>query len=375
MKKIFSLFAVIVILLIGVFISKYFLTHKVKPEQKELSYKGPLVKGIKIIKKDFRVKLIETGTVEPYRKFLVVPQVSGKIVYISPNFFIGKIIKKGEPILKIEKIDYEVAYFRALKQLKDAVLNYERILEEAKISKNEIKSAKKEFKIYKPSRLKLYIPQIESAKASVKYAQKTLELAKINLNRTIIKAPFDGFVLSKNCDYGEFLPTGKTVGAIIDISKVYVVVPLPDYELPFIDFNNKEVNLNINLSGNIYKFKGILLRTSNIISKTTGTIDLIIEVRNPYRVLKDNIKLFVGAFVEVEIFGKLLKNVAKIPSFAIHNGNEIWIYKNGRLYVEKTKIIKRTKDYVYISEKINNGDIIITTHLPYVSNGMKVRLK
>ncbi len=374
MKKIISFLLIIIILGIGILISKYFLTHKIKPIKQKYENKGPIVNGIKVIKKDIRVNLIETGTVRPFRQVSLIPQVSGKVVYISPNFYIGKIVKKGESLIKLERIDYEVAYFRALEQLKKAELNYEKILEEAKISRHELKSAKEEFKIKKPSKLKLFIPQMESAKATLEFAKKNFELAKVNLKRTKLRSPFYGIVSKKYCEIGEFVPIGKIVGVIIDISKVYVITPIPDYEIPFLDFKSNKVKINLNLKGLNYIFYGKLLRTSKIIDKRTRTIDLIIEVNNPYKIIKDNVRLFIGAFVEVEIKGKLLKDVAKIPSFAIHNGNEIWIYKNGKLFIKKTKIIKRVKDYVYVREGINNGDILITTHLPYVSNGMNVRL-
>ncbi len=374
MKKFISFLLIVIILGAGIFISKYFLTHKIKPAQQKYENKGPLVNGIKIVKKDLRVNLIETGTVTPFRQVSIIPQVSGKVVYVSHNFHIGKIVKKGEVLIKLEKVDYETAYFRALDQLKKAELNYEKILEEAKISRNELESAKKEFKIKSPSRLKLYIPQIESAKATLEFAKKNLELAKKNLERTVLKTPFNGIVAKKNCDIGEFLPPGKVAGVIIDISKVYVITPIPDYEIPYLDLENKRVRITLNLKGLKYIFYGKLSRTSKIIDKRTRTINLIIEVNNPYTILKDNVRLFIGAFVEVEIKGKLLKNVSKIPSYAVHNGDELWIYKDGKLFVKKTKIIKRIKDYVYVAEGINNGDILITTHLPYVSNGMKVRL-
>ena len=318
-----------------------------------------------------KINIYETCNVKPFRSVKIIPEVSGKIVFISKNFYVGKMVKKDEILVKIEKIDYETNYFKALKILKDAELNYEIVKEKAKISQKEWKLAKKEFPLRKPSKLKLYVPQLAQAKAYLEFAKKNLLLAKKNLERTVIKAPYNGIVILKNCDIGEFVPKGKIIGKIVNSDKIEVHCNVPDYDIRWIDFNDKNVKVIFNLNGEKFYYNGILSRTTKVIDFSTRTLDFIVDVINPYSY---KMPLFIGSFVKVYFNGVKIENSFKLPVSAIHNQNEVWIYKKGKLFIKKVKILKRIGDNVYVKANLNIGDLIITTNLPYVSNGMKVRV-
>ena len=372
-KKIFKIILPVIVIVSAIYIFNYYIHHTIKPEKNKIANKGVIVKVLKVENGDFPVEITEFGNVVPFQKFNIIPQVSGKIVYISKNFIKGNFIKKGEIILKIEDIDYRAKYFQALKEYKEAKLNYEKIKELAEISKRELIEAKKEFKIAKPSKLKLFIPQLQAAEAKLEAAKVSLKLAKKIIERTEIKAPFNGIVVTKNVEKGEFVLPGKLAGTIYNSNKVEIYAKIPDFELPFIDMNHKNVKIIFETGDFKYKFNGIISRTSKIINKNTRSMDVIIDFFNPFKKLKNNITLFYDSFVKVLLNGKTFKNIAKIPAYAIHRGDEVWIYKNQRLIIKKIDVIKITENYAYV-RGLNNGDFIIITNLPYVTNGMKVRV-
>ena len=77
------------------------------------------------------------GTVSPVQEMVLVPQVDGKIVYISPSLINGGAFKKGETLLRIEPEDYRLAVTLAESKVKNAQSLLRLAEEEAAAAKEE----------------------------------------------------------------------------------------------------------------------------------------------------------------------------------------------------------------------------------------------
>ena len=369
-----KLILTILIIAAGVLLFKYLMIHKVKTTKKSVNILPPLVKVIKIEKCSQRIEITGTGNVLPLHRSVVQSQVRGKVIFVSNNFLNGKIVRKGEILVKIEETDYLTALKNAEANLEKAKLNYEIIKNKAENSIKEWNRSKNRFKLRKPSKLRFFEPQLKSAKSDIEAAKAQKELARKNLERTIIKSPFKGIVQHKNIDVGDVVTVGRAMGEIVAIDNVEVVTPIPDYDYPFMDFYNKKVKIVLKLKDDIYYFNGKIDRSEKIVSLNTRMINIYSLVEHPYKNLGKKMPLLIGSFVEVKFKGKKFNDIAKIPVTALHNENEIWLAINNKLIRKNVKIIRTDSDYAYIEGDFKKGDLLIVSNLPYVSNGMDIRI-
>ena len=84
-----------------------------KPEEKKRAFNTLAVMADYAVQDDVRLTVKTQGEARPRTEIDLVPEVGGKIVYVSPNFIEGGIIKKGETLLRIEDSDYKIAVIRA----------------------------------------------------------------------------------------------------------------------------------------------------------------------------------------------------------------------------------------------------------------------
>lgn len=73
--------------------------------------------------------------------------------------------------------------------------------------------------------------EVEAAKAQVLSSKAGLELAKIQLQHTELRAPFQGIILSRNVEPGEVVSPGQEVFSLADLSEVDLKVFVPETEI------------------------------------------------------------------------------------------------------------------------------------------------
>jgi multidrug efflux pump subunit AcrA (membrane-fusion protein) len=80
-------------------------------------------------------------------------------------------------------------------------------------------------------------------------------------------------------------------------------------------------------------------------------------------------------FVNVEIKGKQLNNIIRVPRYAVHNGDTVWLARDGKLHVQPVKIARHDKGFTYISSGVSDGDVVIISTLDVVIDKMKIRVQ
>jgi len=102
-------------------------------------------------------------------------------------------------------------------------------------------------------------------------------------------------------------------------------------------------------------------------------VNVVVEVANPFELSDGKPPLVPGMFVEVEIEGKTLDNIIKVPRYTVHGANEIWVARAEKLYIEQIQVVRRDKEYAYVAGGLKDGDVIITSPLDTVTDGMDIR--
>ena len=173
------------------------------------------------------------GTVRPLDQIDLAPQVSGKVVFLSPSMINGGAFKKGETLLRIEPEDYRLAVTLQESKIKSA----QSLL---RMAEEETAAAKEEWQqLYvddgatgkEPPALVLKQPQLAAAKAKLAADKADLRKALLALERTDIKAPFNGRVEMEDVGLGQYVRVGEELATLFSTDVAEIVVPLEDESL------------------------------------------------------------------------------------------------------------------------------------------------
>lgn len=375
MKKRHALLAILVLIL-GIAGAGLLASTRKIPQRKERPFLGPLVETVAVQPADNLITIQGTGEAYARNMTTVVPQVSGKIVEVSPNLVGGGHFTSGEVLLKIDPRDYELA----VESAEAAVIRAEVQLE---TQQAEGRSAEEEWNAIHPgkepsSALVLHKPQIRQAEAEIKAAKAQLEAARLQLERTEISLPFDGIVLNESADIGQFVTIGKSLATVYSTAEIEVRVPLESRELASFDLpgpkrTGSEAKIFANLGGESLTWRGRVSRIEGQIDSKSRMAPIILKVPGAFTVGAENIPLYPGTFVTVAIKGHTLPSSYVIPSSALREDNTVWVVHDHQLDIRPVRIGRIEKETTIVTDGLEAGEHIVTSLLEAVTQGMTVR--
>jgi RND family efflux transporter MFP subunit len=373
------------------------------PQRVERPYQGPLVEVIAAPAGQVQVVVEGQGTVRPDAQIELVPQVSGVVVWKSPDFEGGGAFAKGELLFQIDPRDYELAAQQAQAQVAQARYRLDLAHEEAEVARQEWERLRGQAE--EPSPLVLRQPQLRAAEADLQAAQARLEEARLRLERTRLRAPFDGRVRSTRVEVGQHVVAGQAVAQLYSIEKAEIAVPVPDEDLGFFALplpvdvrassptlydgrgeqpeaphlfaeQGAEALVSGSFAGRPYQWRGRVVRTEGELDPQSRMARLVVEVEDPYGgLVQGQPPLTVGMFVEVAIAGRRVDGVRVLPRAALRQGDRVWaVGRDGILRVCQAQVVRRMKEEVLARVELKDGEQIVVSHLSGVTDGMQVRL-
>ncbi|UCC39708.1 MAG: efflux RND transporter periplasmic adaptor subunit [Candidatus Aminicenantes bacterium] len=385
MNKKLKFFLPVIIIAIGLISAMVMIKSRPKIQAKPVTFPAPLVRAKVIELQDFQLTIKSQGTVSPRTESELFSQVSGQVTEVSVQFAPGGFFERGEVLVKVDPRDYELALSRWKAQVAQAKLRLTQEQEEASIAQSEWKRlGKKE----QPNPLVLREPQLAEARASLEGAQANLKQAELNLQRTRIRAPYNGRVRTKKVDLGQYVSPGAALATIYAVDYAEVRLPVPDNEMGYLecclDYRSKnpatlniDVTLKANYAGGDYRWAGKIVRVEGEIDPLSHMITLVARVEDPYGrdQRSDRPPLAVGLFVEAEIEGKRARDVVVIPRSALRvNDNVLVIDEENKLHFRAVEVLSKDSDTVIISSGLEQGERICLSPLEAVVEGMKVRV-
>ncbi|MBZ0265381.1 efflux RND transporter periplasmic adaptor subunit [bacterium] len=380
LKKKLIAFAIIVG---GLAIMFLLIASKKQPERQQTEFSGVLVQVIQVSPESQHVKIVSHGTVRPRQQVNIVPQISGKVEWVHPEFMSGGIFYEGEALLRIETIDYELAVQQAKATVAQAEYglamaeaNAEIALEEWELMKNT-RAMTNGSEEQKPGALLLHEPQLRQAKANLQSAKAQFDRANLNLSRTIIKAPFNCRVKNESVSPGQMVSVSAPIANIYSTDMVEIEVGLPVADLPWINIPGADATVLLETStGESYTWKGKVERDVGAIDEMGRLGKIVVTVEDPFKIEdEDSPSLNVGTFVEVHILGREVRDVFAIPRHALRHGDIVWVARpDNTLEVRKVTVKRKTQEEVLISNGLKQGDNVILTSLNGAADGLKLRL-
>jgi RND family efflux transporter MFP subunit len=325
------------------------------------------------------------GTVRPQREVALKPRVSGEIIKIGDNLIPGGRFNKGEELLAIDPIDYQLV----VRQLASEVA---RVETDMQVELGRQRVAQKEYELLGESvsevekTLMLREPQLQSNRALLEGTRARLEQAQLDLKRTSVRSPFNAVVMSREVNLGTRVSPSTTLATLVGSDSYWVEAPVPASQLQWISISQED-----NDSGSSVRIydsaawgpnrsrSGQLVGLTAMVEENGRMAKLLAEIPDPLSLQEtssEQPKLLLGSYVRVEIEGKLLAKAAAIDRDLIHNGEQLWIMdEEGRLDIRTVEIAFRGQDQVLVTDGVSHGEKLITTNLPSPVQGMTLRLQ
>lgn len=375
-KRILQLIVSVLILLGGV-VGLYALKAS-KPAQEKRVTKttAPAVQVMTATVGPHIVKIEGQGTVRPLRNAQLVAQVSGKILYTSPALVNGGAFQTGEELLRIDPIDYELAVTLAAARVGDAEAEYALAQEESDAAVQEWRELNPGVD---PPKMVARMPQLSAALAKLEAEKADFRKARLQLERTRLKAPFDGVVSEEMVDIGQYVTPGQQVATLYGTEAAEIVVPLESEHLQWFHvpgFTGGEgpgasAIVRVAIAGQAREWPGRVMRAEGRIDERTRLINVVVRVDKPYA---RRPPLAAGLFATVEIEGRQLDAAALLPRAALHAGDQVWVVDDSqRLRFRVVNVARRSKAGVLIDQGLAGGERVIVSKLKAVTDGMTVR--
>jgi RND family efflux transporter MFP subunit len=362
----------------------WYLLRSSKKQLKKVSTEvaAPMVKTVAVEVKNQPVFITGEGTVRPVSEISLVPQVDGKVQTMSPSLVNGGEFKKGDILLRIEPVDYELAVTLAKAKVKTA----ESLLQ---LAQQESEAGKEEWQLHDtegsnektpPPPLVAKEPQLAAAKAKLAAEKAGLKKAVLNLERTLLKAPFEGRAGNENVDIGQYVQPGQNLATLYSIDAAEIVLPLEDEDLSWFNVpgftlgtgSNSSAKVTATVAGQALSWKGAVVRAEGKLDERTRMVNVVVRVEKPYDTRPP---LAVGLFVTVIIEGRILPNAAVIPRSGLRQGNVVWVVdKDDRLHFKKVELARFDGDNAILKAGLGADEAVVVSPLKVVTNGMKVHI-
>jgi RND family efflux transporter MFP subunit len=341
---------------------------------------APLVRVVEAVPKTVQLRAYTHGTVVPRTESDLVPEVDGRVQQVSASLVSGGFFSKGDVLLSIEPLDYEVALeqaraglARARSDLANARKSHER--QQDLVSRGATSDSQRDDALNR----------VRIAEATLREATARLARAERDLARTEIVAPYDGRVRSERVDVGQFVKRGNTIGTIYAVDFAEVRLPIHDEELAYLELPLARagvelakpipVVLRARFAGEEQEWRGQVVRTEGELDPATRMVNVVARVPEPYAPSADRPPLSVGLFVNAEIQGAILPNLVVLPRAALRGESQVLIVDaDNTLRFREVEVLRTANEQIYVSGGLSGGELVCISPLQSTVEGMAVRV-
>jgi len=219
------------------------------------------------------------------------------------------------------------------------------------------------------------VDEYEASRRDAEDAAHALELAELELSRTVIRAPIAGVVVNRHLDVGATVSDGTPVYDVADLQPLYADINIPERHVTRLE-PGQEVRLTADATG--AEASAIIERIAPAVDPTTGTVKVTVAV-------EAGSELRPGAFVRVDIVTDTHADALVVARSALVAEGRRWhLYRltEDSTTVEQieVKLGFETGDRIEItgtvdaSVAIAPGEGVIIVGAPALSDGAKVRV-
>jgi multidrug efflux pump subunit AcrA (membrane-fusion protein) len=188
-------------------------------------------------------------------------------------------------------------------------------------------------------------------------------------SRTVtLHAPVTGTVLQRNVAGGEKIDAATTLLDIADLSRVWVIASVYEYELPFVKVGQRATMTLAYLAGKT--FEGMVSFIYPVLEETTRTAQVRIEFANPGLELKPDM------FVQVALQGNLGERLTVSDSAVISSGTRNIVFvAEGDGYFEprEIRVGLRLHDAVEVLGGLAEGETVVASGIFLIDSESRLK--
>ncbi len=330
---------------------------------------------------NYTVSVTGHGVVVPARKVDLRVQVGGRVSRRHPALELGGRVAAGEVLVEIERDDYVAALAEAQSALGQAQLNESLELQRQLVAADEWRQSGQTPADEMANAIMLRKPHVEAARLASLAAAERVSLAKRNLDRTRVSAPFDAVVLRSHVELGSVLSPQALVAELAGTEVFHVEAALSVESLAWLEglqdgvFSAPlPVAISLPSAGpQPVRCTGHAIRLAGEVSSTGLMAKLLVAIDAP--LTQGMSRLMLGAYVNCDIRGRTLESVFLLPRTALRDDDRIWLVNpDQRLEVLAPVVRWKDREVVLLGSGVAPGTRIIASALPAAVPGMLLNI-
>lgn len=287
-----------------------------------------------------------TGTIIPNESVDLRSEISGLVKKITFNE--GQFVKKGTPLLYLNDDELNAQFQR---------LDFTRKLFQSQENRQKQLLAKEAIS---QEEYDIVLNQFNTNLSDIK-------LVEAQLNKTVIRAPFDGVLGLRMISEGSVIGSSDVIASIVNIDPIKIEFSIPERYANQVKVGSKIIFSNesegIDVEGTVFAFEPTI---------DTGTRTLKIRAQSPNR----ERKFLPGMFVRIKYILGVEENALMVPAESVIPelaGYKVFIVnQESKIEERKVSIGTRTESFVQIADGLKEGDLVLSTGVLQVRTGMPV---
>ncbi len=339
------------------------------PEEKakEETFGATPVKVVKVIRQRISEKLNYTGTIEAIRKINITPDIAGKIARI--NVEEGDRVEKGQLLAELDTRAIRLQLEQAEASLAVAEANHK----DAQRNMERMERLKGEKAVSDQQYEKIRLA-FESAEAQRQQAKSAVNLARHQLDVSLMEAPFSGIIASKNAEVGDVInpmmgsfSSTSGVLTLMDFSQVKIEIDVSHTDISRIQKGQSALLQVTALPDE--EFNGRVALVNLTADPTTKKFKVEVRVDNPGLVLRPN------TFGEVTLEISTHEEALVIPQTAILENRYVFVAQENTAERRDVSVGLQNTELVEIVSGLKEGELVIVEGNYGLEDGTEIEIK
>jgi membrane fusion protein (multidrug efflux system) len=304
------------------------------------------VKTAPVTRETLNVEVTAIGTLRADETVVIRPEIAGRIATI--HFKEGQAVRQGEPLATLDQAEYQAQLASSAAQLALEESSFRRLQD---LERKNLTSQQ----------------NLDEARAKLDAARAQQELNRVRLDKTVIRAPFDGTVGLRQVSPGAYVKPGDDIANLESLGSMKL-----DFRVPETYLARLRAGQSLAVRVDAYPdqlFDGAIYAIEPGVDEETRTVLLRARLPN-----KGN-KLRPGLFARVSLVLEQRENALVVPEQAIVPvGQKTFVYRvvDGKAAMTPVTLGLRRPGQVEIVEGVNAGDVVVTDGQLKIRDGAAV---
>lgn len=409
----------------------YLMTHRSGPTRKQGE---ELIRTLRIIEApsvDLIPRAVGYGVAEPGWVWEAVAEVKGKVESIHPRLKSGELIEAKSVLIQIDPTEYELAVARLEASVEETQANLRELAEDEENTKRLISVEQRSLELAKKSlerklealkrnaisqdevdreernylQQKQNVQQLENALALIPSKRKALNAAldvnrsnlkqtRIDLAKTVIKAPYGCRLGDVDIEAGQFVRASQSLfkahgTAVTEVDARFRIEELrnllseqmrgrfqPGLSTGVFKDLFRDVSVIISLQSGDWsaEWEARIDRIREMMDVKTREMKVVVAVDRPYEKAEPGVRppLTAGMFCQVELQGPARPGSVLVPRSAIHDSSVFVVDQEHRLQKKQVEVDFAQSEFVVIKSGLSGGEMVVASDPFPAIIGMKV---